>query len=116
LESVGTQERVCACNEADRAENCDEYALDQDEEHDEGDSKAPESKFVEMNFLRGVVRAVMDTGAKSFWVDMEWFIEIGGTMRMCSGSGATGADGNIFPSRAMVYHCSLSGGDVYLTE
>jgi hypothetical protein len=97
LESVGIQEQVCACCEADRAENCDEYALDQDEVHDEGDFKGPESMFAEMNFLHGVVRAVMDSGAKSFWVDKAWFLEIGGTMKMCSGCGATGADGRSLP-------------------
>jgi hypothetical protein len=108
LESVGIQERVCTCCEADRAENSDEYALDQDGEHDEGDSKGPESMFVEMNFLPVVARAVMDTGAKSFWVDKAWFLEIGGTMKMCSGE--------VFPLRAMVCYRSLSCGDVCLTE
>jgi hypothetical protein len=48
--------------------------------------------FIEMNFFYGVERGVIDTDAKSFWVEKTWLLGVGGTMMKFCGPGATGAD------------------------
>jgi hypothetical protein len=78
-------------------ENCDGLNMGQDLDRDDDDCEGPESVFIEMNFLHGVERGVIDTGAKSFWVDKTWFLGVGGTMMKFCGPGATGADGRSLP-------------------
>jgi hypothetical protein len=91
-------EIVWACCEESEIENCEELNMGHDlDRDDDDDSEGPECMFVELNFLHGVEQAVMDTGAKSFWVDKAWFLGVGGTMKEFYGPGATGADGRSLP-------------------
>jgi hypothetical protein len=71
--------------------------MGQDSDRDNDDSEGPECMFVEMNFLHGVERAVVDTGAKPFRVDKTWFLGVDGTMKMFNSPGATSADGRRLP-------------------
>jgi hypothetical protein len=68
--------------------------VDGENERDEDYSgRKAESVYVEIRFPHGVVEAVMDTGAKSFWVDKQWFLENGGRPDDSNGPVAIGADG-----------------------
>jgi hypothetical protein len=117
-------EIVCACCEESEIENLDELNMGRDlNRDDDGDSEGPECMFVDLNFLHGVERAVMDTGAKSIWVDKTWFLGVGGTMKKFYGPGATGADGRSLPVSGndvlpcfKVWECALDGLEVRVMD
>jgi hypothetical protein len=61
--------------------------MGQDLDPDDDDFEGPESVLIEMNFLHGVERGIIDIGAKSFWVDKTWFLGVGGTIMKYCGPG-----------------------------
>jgi hypothetical protein len=94
------KERICATCEVNMIDvECDLYD-DEDvmEEHmfyEKCTQDEAECVYVELFLSRGTVNAVMDTGAKLFWVDNKWFVENGGLLVKCESPGTSGVDGRL---------------------
>jgi transposase InsO family protein len=92
------KERICASCEVNMIDaECDLYddedVMDEHVFDEKCNQEEAECVYVELTLSRGTVNAVMDTGAKSFWVDKKWFMENGGLLVNCESPGASGVDG-----------------------